>query len=161
MNYIAIKNKKITRWDTTIEDAAYEDGWDADSGVSAEEFLHEKGYFLIPVPDLATAQEIALNYNGELASKVRSKAFEIISYFYGFDFWIVTKKMQIKRLVNSGEITFKKINDSTVEVFYNGESSEFTKDEEGDWDYDEKVLCMLDIDYADLIDFLLEALGVK
>lgn len=160
-DYIVIRNGKVSRWDYNIEDAAYDEEWDDESGVSAEEFLHEKGYFLIPVPDLATAQEIALNYNGEYASKVRSKAFEIISYSYGFVSWSKTKEMQIKRLVNSGEIAFKKINESTIEVFYNGESSEFTNDND-DWDYQQTVPIMLDINGdKDLIIFLLKSLGVE
>lgn len=161
MYYIAIKNKKITLWDTTIEAAAYEDGWDDESEVSAEEFIRNEGYFLIPVPDIATAQEIAIHYDGDFKDKVHDKAFEIISG-YGFDSWQETKKKQIDFMVKSGDISFAKINDSTIEVFFRGESSEFKKDEFGDWDYDQTVPIMLDINGdEDLVVFLLKSLGVE
>lgn len=158
MYYIATDrdSNKVSIWDCSIHQAADEDGWNADSGVSAEEFINQR-YFLIPVHDVDEAEKIAF---GSSDNKVRTKAWELISS-YGFESWLKAKKKQITLLVKSGDIYFTKINDSTIEVFFRGESSEFKKDDDGDWDYDEKVLRMLDIDYADLIDFLLESLGVK
>lgn len=159
MYYIATDrdSSKVSIWDCSIQQAAEEDGWDRE-GLSAEEFI-ERRYFLIPIPDPQAAEKIALN-EADFDNKVCAKAWELLSSF-GFEFWLKAKKKQITLLVESGDISFAKINDSTIRVSYHGESSEFSKDSDGDWDYDEKVLCMLDIDYAELVDFLLESLGVK
>ena len=159
MNYIAIR-KKVSIWSCSIDEAAYDEGWDEESGVSPEDFLSQAGYTFIAVPDMGTAKKLALNYEGESKFQVRKKAFEIISEM-SFEEWIRTKKEEVASLVKNGSLSFKRVDGSSVKVFYEGESSEFTKCEFDDWDYDPKVPEMLDIDYKDLILFLIEVLGVE
>ena len=90
MNYIAIR-KKVSIWSCSIDEAAYDEGWDEESGVSPEDFLSQAGYTFIAVPDMGTAKKLALNYEGESKFQVRKKAFEIISEM-SFEEWIRTKK---------------------------------------------------------------------
>lgn len=80
MYIIAVKNG-IARWlwETSVEIAAEEEGWNRESGESALDFLQVNcGFLIVEARDLMEVEEIATTYQGDSKYDIREKAWQIL-----------------------------------------------------------------------------------
>lgn len=147
MKTIAITKNFVELWDCSMNQAAEEEGWDRESGIPAEDYLRDScGFQIIPVENMEEAEKIATSYEGDRKFEVREKAWEILRENGG---WEDAKRREIAALVKSGDLKAE-VDDNKAEVFFMGETSEFEKNEFGEWEETfGKVLSLLDIEGED------------
>ena len=147
MKTIAITKNFVEIWDCSLTQAAEEEGWDRESGIPAEDYLRNGcGFQIIPVENMEEAEKIATSYEGNRKFAVREKAWEILREN---GIWYGAKRREIAALVNAGSIKAS-FSGNKAEVSFMGETSEFEKNEFGEWEETfGKVLSLLDIDGED------------
>ena len=146
MKTIAITKNFVELWDCSMNQAAEEEGWDRESGIPAEDYLRDScGFQIIPV-DMEKAEKIATSYSGEHKFEVREKAWEILREN---GVWYDAKRREIAALVKAGDLKVS-FSGNTAKVSFMGETSEFERNEFGEWEETfGKVLSLLDIEGED------------
>lgn len=147
MKIIAITKNFVELWDCSMNQAAEEEGWDKESGITAEDYLRDScGFQIIQVENMEEAKNIATSYSGEHKFEVREKAWEILREN---GVWYDAKRREIAALVKSGDLKAS-FSGNTAKVSFMGETSEFEKNEFGEWEETfGKVLSLLDIEDED------------
>lgn len=147
MKTIAITKNFVEIWDCSLTQAAEEEGWDRESGIPAEDYLRDScGFQIIPVENDVEAEKLATSYEGDNKFEVREKAWEILREN---GVWYDAKRREIAALVKSGDLKAS-FSGNKAEVSFMGETSEFDKNEFGEWEETlGKVLSLLDIDGED------------
>lgn len=153
MKTIAITKNFVELWSCSLTKAAEEEGWDKGSGIPAEDYLRDScGFQIIPVENMEEAEKIATSYEGDRKFAVREKAWEILRENGG---WEDAKRREIAALVKSGDLKAS-FSGNTAKVSFMGETSEFEKNEFGEWEETfGKVLSLLDIeDEDDIVNYM-------
>lgn len=149
MKIIAITKNFVEIWNCTLNDAAEEEGWDKESGITAEDYLLDScGFQIIQVENMEEAEKLATSYEGDRKFVVRAKAWEILREN---GIWEDAKRREIASLVKSGDLKAS-FSGNKAEVFFIGDTSYFEKNEFREWEeYLGKVLSLLDIEEEDCI----------
>lgn len=144
MKTIAITKNFVELWDCSLTQSAEEEGWDRESGIPAEDYLRDScGFQIIPVENMEEAEKLATSYEGDRKFAVREKAWEILRENGA---WHDAKRREIAALVKAGDLKAS-FSGNTAKVFFMGETSEFEKNEFGEWEETfGKVLFLLDIE---------------
>lgn len=91
-------------WEVSVAAAAEEEGWNAESGILAIDYLQDIcGFTIIEVPDLETAEEIATAYRGKAKYAVQDAAWKILRLGGKY---AEAKRRQIDSLCKSGALSF-------------------------------------------------------
>ncbi len=167
MKIIAVKNGDAYVWDVSVTAAAEEEGWNAESGILALDYLQDIcGFTIIVVPDMGVAEKIATAYRGNAKYTVQEKAWEILKNGGKYE---EVKRRQIESLCDSGNITFDLAGNRLSITYSDGQysyKSTLEKDEYDEWTvelFDEnEALKMLGIaDDDDMISYLIDCIGVE
>ena len=153
MKTIAITKNFVELWNCSLTQAAEEEGWARESGIPAEDYLRDScGVKIIPVENMEEAEKIATSYEGDRKFAVREKAWEILRENGG---WEDAKRREIAALVKSGDLKAS-FSGNKAEVSFMGETSEYEKNEFGEWEETfGKVLSLLDVeDEDDIVNFM-------
>lgn len=166
MKIIAVKNDEASVWEVSVAAAAEEEGWSAEGGILAIDYLQDIcGFTIIEVPDLETAEEIATAYHGKVKYAVQDAAWKILRLGGKY---ADAKRRQIESLCDSGNITFNLAGNRLSITYSDGQysyKSTLEKDEYDEWSVElfdkNEALKMLGIaDDDDMISYLIDCIGV-
>lgn len=160
MKIIAVKNGEAFVWEVSVAAAAEEEGWNAESGILAIDYLQDIcGFTIIEVPDMGVAEEIATAYHGKEKYTVQEKAWEILREGGKYE---EVKRRQIESLCDSGNITFNLAGNRLSITYSDGQysyKSTLEKNEDDEWTvelFENEALKMLGIaDDDDMISYLI------
>ena len=166
MKIIAVKNDEASVWEVSVAAAAEEEGWSAESGILAIDYLQDIcGFTIIEVPDMGTAEKVATAYRGTAKYAVQDAAWKILREGGKYE---EAKQRQIESLCDSGNITFNLAGNRLSITYSDGQysyKSTLEKDEYDEWSvelFDEnEALKMLGIaDDDDMISYLIDCIGL-
>lgn len=165
MQIIAVKNGEASVWEVSVAAAAEEEGWNAESGILAIDYLQDIcGFTIIEVPDMGTAEKVATAYRGTAKYAVQDAAWKILRLGGKY---AEAKRRQIDSLCKSGDLAFCLDSDQmTVTFSEDGFDYQTSFEKEyGEWEVSifngDEALKMLGIaDDDDMISYLIDCIGV-